>query len=490
MQPIGTPDADEVVRRALREASFWRRTAAVHALATAPLPIGPLREALRDDDPTLRRRAVRLLPAWVARLPEAESLLRQALRDPAWPVRRAAVQGLAGNPTASGDLATALADPDPGVREAAVEALAGASVPGAVEALGNCLADPDEDVRFAAAQTLKQYGCHAIGALEALRAALRDEAERVRVAAAGALEGLWAEAAEPDLLALLADGRREVRLAAVRALGEVGSAAAGAALLPLLGQEAEVAEALGRIGRRTAGLEAELLAVLEEGPSRKRQGAALALARLGSAAGRARLAEMLRHRRPRLRCQAVLALGAFDAVADAVLPDMLRALADSHSRVRQAAARALAGWGVQAAPALALLLRRRYDRAPRARRAATETLARLLPKWPAEWQPWLRLLAAPGATASRNLRRALAEPGLPEDVRREFLAACSRRTRWHAGHRHLTAMAEELPPESVWQAARRAARAGGPGEHAWLVAFLWSLLVQQFPGHPRQPEGR
>jgi HEAT repeat protein len=462
----------------------------MRALATIPPAVEALREALGEDNPAVRRRAVRLLAPWAARLPEAQSLLRQALRDPAWPVRRAAVQGLAGDPTASGDLAAALADPDPGVRDAAAEALAGANAPGAVEALANCLADHDEDVRLAAAQTLKRYGCHACGALEALQAALRDEAERVRVAAAGALEALRATASEPDLLALLADGRREVRLAAMRALGEVGGASTGAALLPLLGQEAEVGEALGKIGRRTAGLESELLAILEEGPSRKRQGAARALARLGSAAGRTRLAEMLRHRRPRVRCQAVLALGAFDAAADDVLPDLLRALADSHSRVRQAAARALAGWGVRAAPALPLLLRRRYDRAPRVRRAATETLVRLMPEWPAQWQPWLRLLAGPGVTASRNLRGALAEPGLPEGVRREFLAACSRRARWHAGHRHLEGMTEEVPPESAWQAAWRVARAGGPGEYAWLAACLWSLLVQQFPGRPRQPEGR
>jgi HEAT repeat protein len=475
-------DNDDVVRQALSEPGFWHSREALRTLSTMVPTIAPLRQALAAGDATVRRRAVRLLSAWAARVPEAQSLLPQALRDPAWSVRRAAVQGLAGDPVASGDLIAALADPDAAVREAAAEALAGANVPGAAEALGNSLADPDEGVRLAAAQTLKGFGCRAAGALEALRIALRDEVEAVRVAAAGALESMRAAAAEPDLLALMADERREVRLAAVRALGEVGSAAAGAALLPLLGDEVEAAEALGKIGRRWPGLEAELVAVLEGGPSRKRQGAARALAGLGSDAGRARLAEMLRHRRPRLRRQAALALGAFDAQADDVLPDLLRALADSHSRVRQAAAGALAGWGVRAAPALSLLLRRRYDRAPRVRRAAAETLTRLLPDLPANWQPWLRLLAGPGPTARRNLRRALAEPGLPEEVRREFLAACARRTRWHAGHQGKTPMTEEQLPESAWDAARRAARAGGPGEYTWLAAFLWSLLAERIEG--------
>jgi hypothetical protein len=141
--------------------------------------------------------------------------------------------------------------------------------------------------------------------------------------------------------------------------------------------------------------------------------------------------------------------------------------------VRQAAAAALGVWGMQAVPALALLLRRRYDRAARVRTAAAQTLARLLPEMPAGWQRWLRLLAAPGVTARGNLRRTLAEPDLPEDVRREFVAACVRRLRWHAGYGRPSPQA---PPASAWEAARYAGRAGGTGEYAWLAACLWSLL--------------
>jgi hypothetical protein len=254
-------------------------------------------------------------------------------------------------------------------------------------------------------------------------------------------------------------------------------------LLALLADEPAAAGVLGRLGRRVPQVEAGLLAALAEGPGRRRLAASGALAALGSAAGRAALAALLRHRRPRLRRQAAVCLGAFGGQAAAVLPDLLRTLADSHARVRRAAVETLAAWGAQATPALPLLVRRRADRAPRVRAAAEEALARLRPHLPGPARGWLRVLAAPGKSPGRNLRRLLARPDLPEGVRREFVAACLRRERWHAGH-GAAAEASGPPPASAWEAARRAAgaaaRAGGSraSEYAWLGACLWSLLAR------------
>jgi HEAT repeat protein len=503
--------SQNLLEEALFSPSFWHSRAAARVLEQLcqPEDVIPdqLAQALRHADERIRRRAVRLL----AVLPLSAvvlSLFRQALKDDAWTVRRAALQGLAlcgaGASTALADLLAALNDEASGVREAAIEAMAvfvsSAGIKGVeVEtALLERLTDSDEAVREAAARALGSLG-YPVRAVPSLVAALSDESAAVRALAVESLTslGVATQKVEPALLERLDDPAPSVRRQVVSALGQLGTEQAVPALMRLLegGWRDEAAWALGQLGRRLPHLEGLLLAAFRSGNSSLRAGAIQALACLDSTAALAECRRLCRGTDLRERRRAVRALGWFGARAAEIVPELEAALCDAQGKVRKAAVESLAALGGRAAPAVAGLLRRLDDCDARVRSACAAAVVRILPEVPALEQSWLTVLADPRHGAGYNLRQALARLDLPESVLTAFTATCIRRTAWHAAH-----SGEPSPLTgkacSPWQAARAAARQAGRkasrncpadeqssaaraarrAEHAWQLACLWSLL--------------
>jgi HEAT repeat protein len=507
---------DDLLHQALYESSFWRSHAASRILPQQPPApeqlLAALSEALSDKEERVRRRAARLigniLPAATG-LPE----LRRALRDPAWTVRRAAVQALqsSGNEALSG-LFAAVLDEVSGVREAATEVLGSQATTSpeaqaaVVPALVARLSDTDEGVREAAALALSRLPIDPGWAVPAFCAALGDESATVRLLAARGLSQMrsLASDAESALLGAINDPVPAVRREVVQALGWVGAEGSVAALLPLLAERGGVrevtAQALAQLGRRLPSVVPRLLESLRKGTAPMRIGALRALACLDSDDALDECRRLARQRDPRLRRKGVRALGWFEA-REEVLPDLESALRDSHGKVRKAAAEALGSLRGRAAPALAGLLKRLHDREPRVRTACAAAVAQILPELPAAQQSCLKQLADPAHGPGYNLRAALAHPDLPAAVRTAFVAVCLRRVSWHASHigqaGSLPAPADSLP---AWPAAQAAARqaahktsAGSEAraaEFAWLLACLWALLLPSPGSPPDRAEGR
>jgi HEAT repeat protein len=125
----------------------------------------------------------------------------------------------------------ALYDPDWRMRKAAVEALRGADPQVKVPALLQALHDEDAQVRFAAVQALE--GAHSDEVIWRLSEALQDVDHLVADAAAAALASVGARAV-PDLINGLKHSSANVRGRAVEALGQIGESAAVMALKALL----------------------------------------------------------------------------------------------------------------------------------------------------------------------------------------------------------------------------------------------------------------
>lgn len=223
-------------------------------------------EALNTPDQNVRWAAVRALGE-IGRV-EAAAPLRGAMNDENPFVRRAAVQALGmlganGGEDVSAALVDALADGDPYVRREAIEALERIGPVGGwdpfvyalqdefrdvrmagLRALGTCgepwtidllvgaLGDVDPHVRKTATKTLVALGGSTV---EALIVALGHEEWIVRQYAAWALSEIRPVQALDALIAALTDREAVVREVAARALGAIGDPRADAAL-------AEVAE--------------------------------------------------------------------------------------------------------------------------------------------------------------------------------------------------------------------------------------------------------
>jgi HEAT repeat protein len=493
----------ELLEQALYEPSFWRSRAAARALVQLrPPPVATpdrLAEALHHADERVRRRAVRLLAAVPLSAAEAVAHFRQALKDDAWAVRRAAVHC-----AALADLLGALNDEVSGVREGAVEAVALLASSGGVSgaevetALLDRLTDTDEPVREAAARALGRLCLDPVRTVPGLIAALSDESAAVRALAARALASMKpaTHTVEPALLERLADPAPSVRQEVVTALGQLGTEQAVPSLVRLLEGylRDETARALGEVGRRLPHLEEPLLAAFRSGSSALRTGTLQALACLDSAAALGECRRLCRGADLHERRRAVRALGWFGARFAEVLPELEVALCDSQGKVRKAAAESLGALGGRAAPALAGLLRRLHDCDGRVRSACAAAVSRILPELPESERSWLAVLADPAHGPGYNLRQALERLDLPESVRAAFCATCGRRAAWHAAHTRET-VPPAGKPSSAWQAARAAARQAGrkaarkcpaaeraasrvarTAEHAWQLACLWSLL--------------
>lgn len=184
----------------------------------------PLYEALGDDDPAVRREAIRLIGRSTA-TPGLLLTLERALTDPGELGRRsAAMEALAlmGKPAVL--LLSRLAgDPRVGVRRLAVDALGLSRLPEALEVLERCTRDPQAAVRSAALEAVAQTGAARAPAI-LLRAA-EDRAEQPAVVLA-ALLGLLQLNKGPSIHTLKRlVGEALTAPPALRLLGRVGEAA-------------------------------------------------------------------------------------------------------------------------------------------------------------------------------------------------------------------------------------------------------------------------
>jgi HEAT repeat protein len=500
MQP-GSP-----LEKALHDASFWRRAAALRVWQPDAGDLDRLRLALRHEDWRIRGRALRLLA--VLSPPD----LRAAHADPAWQVRRAAA-ALVRDSDAHADLLSLLADPIAPVREAAAEALGHLLTSDALTAdvrssitavLLAALVDRDGAVREQAACGLSRAPLDR-KCLPALRRALEDESPLVRSTVASMIAAFGPDSeSETALLGLLATTSRSVRLAAVAALGRSGGRPAVEHLLALLDSEGEcrvaAVQALAQLGRRTPGIEEDLLRLLDAGPVRRRLGIAQALGLLGSHAALAKVCTWLGADRWPVRRRGVRALAGFASLAQGLTADLEARLQDSHARVRRAAVETTGALGRDALPLLPAILKRLHEQDRGVRVASLRALRQMLLHTPGHVRSWLALLCE-AQRGPRHQVRALLRLDVSASVCAEFQATCVRRGRWFA---RLTGQPEspDVEAKSAWHAARdaarqagargsgkitnpeearRAARAARQAEHSWQLALLGKLLLGAAP---------
>jgi HEAT repeat protein len=494
------------LEQALHDPSFWRRAAALRAWRQEPADLDRLRLALRHEDWRIRRRAVRLL----ARLSPPD--LRAALPDSAWQVRRAAA-ALVRDPEAHAELLPLLADPIAPVREAAAESLGhllasdalAAGVKSAVAAgLLAALEDRDDAVREQAAGALSSTFLDR-ECLPALRRALEDESSLVRSTVASMIAAFGPDSeSETALLGLLATSSRSVLLAAVAALGRAGGRPAVEHLLALLDGDGEcrvaAVNALAQLGQRVAGVEEDLLRLLDAGPVRRRLGIAQALGLLGSHAALTKVRAWLGADRWPVRRRGVRALAGFASLAPELTADLESRLHDSHARVRRAAVETAGALGRDALPLLPAILKRLHEQDRGVRVASLRALRQLLPHASEHVRSWLALLCEARRGPGHQVR-ALLRLDVSASVRAEFQATCVRRGQWFA---RLAGQPEspDVEAKSAWQAARaaarqagardtrkitdsretqRAARAARRAEHSWQLALLGKLLLGAAP---------
>lgn len=212
-----------------------------------------LLHALHDNNKEVRKQALTALGERKVHraVPPVIDTLR---RDPAFAVRCHAAVALADirNPAAVGPLLEALNDEDVTVRIAVAWALGELRDARAIPHLIELLEDDEVSLRRTGIWSLRAIGKPE--AAPALIAALEDPDEYTREAAAEALGTLRSEAAVPALLDAVGDARSNVQQMAIWALGEIGSEPAVAGLIALLRTDertrlTETASALTRAGK-------------------------------------------------------------------------------------------------------------------------------------------------------------------------------------------------------------------------------------------------
>jgi HEAT repeat protein/beta-lactamase regulating signal transducer with metallopeptidase domain len=209
----------EALREALKDQDPQIRERAMMALIHAgdKLSLDMFKTALRDPNPQIRSRAV-----WALALNGDDSVVEPliaALRDDNAEVRSRAAWGLGlkGDRRAIGPLAAALKDTDGEVRSRAAWALGLKGDSSSVEALSGALKDSSAEVRSQAAWALGLKGNNS--AVEPLISALKDQSPEVRAQAAWAL-GMRGDVRAIDALnAAMKDESKRVREQATWALG-------------------------------------------------------------------------------------------------------------------------------------------------------------------------------------------------------------------------------------------------------------------------------
>jgi hypothetical protein len=297
----------------------------------------------------------------------------------------------------------------------------------------------------------------------------------------------------PPLLPQLAEALRDAhpRLARRAALihGVLGPAALGnlrALLQALTGPRWTVREvaveavALVAIENESV-LDALLERALFDRTSAVRAAAVTALyERAADVLGRIQAA--LGHVHPRVRCRALRAFARLAPSAARIEP-LLRALDDSHFRVRRDAAGLLGTQGRAALPAVPRLSRCCFDGEPRVARAARRSLERIASEAPAALGGWLTRLTS-SSDPRQGLLDALGASDLPESLLRPFIAVCRRRRVWFTRNKGSTAQAVEETPAAEAAATLAAAGKRADRESAWLIGWLAGELVRQGGDEP------
>jgi HEAT repeat protein len=200
------------------------------------------------------------------------------------------------------------------------------------------LKSSDESQRLKAIDQLDAQGEKAAEAVAPLTESLKDESVKVRAHSARALGdiGAPAKSAAPELIALLKDPNDTVRRQALHALRAIRLGPA--VMMPLFIKLMEDSD---------PGVQMRILnSIAEAGPvavpgmiealknDKTAYWACIVLREIGPEAKDAApaLAEKLNDPRPEIRREAVLALGALDGAAIAVLPRIAEALNDEHAR--------------------------------------------------------------------------------------------------------------------------------------------------------------
>jgi len=202
-------------------------------------------EALKHVSPHVQIAALDILARSAGR--ESIPALREALKDEDFTVRRAATDALGklGQPAIPA-LREALKHEDWGVRHVAAEALGKLGDQESIPALREALKDEESLIRYVAAEALGKLGDQE--SIPALREALKDEDWGVRYAAADALGKLGGRQSIPALREALKDEEWVVCRAAAEALGKLGEPAIPALREALKDEEPGVRYAATRTG--------------------------------------------------------------------------------------------------------------------------------------------------------------------------------------------------------------------------------------------------
>jgi len=307
---IGTPAVEPLIA-ALQDKNWCVRSCATVALGNIgnPRAVEPVLATMRDEG-YQEGRFWEVEKVLVRIGAPAVKPLIAALRDENKYVRSCARWALVeiGAPAVKPLIAT-LRDPHVGARKQAAQALGEIGDPCVVTPLIAALRDPNMDVRWEATLALGKIGAPAV---EPLIAVLQDDEVSVRYAAAMALGDIGDPRAVEPLITALRDEEGNVRWQTELSLGKIGVPAIRPLIAALRGEDWRVVQmvagALGRIGDIAVE---PLIVVLRSRSedSQVRQGAAIALGKIGDPRAVKSLLATLQDKGDNVRYEAVRALG-------------------------------------------------------------------------------------------------------------------------------------------------------------------------------------
>ena len=193
-----------------------------------------VREALDDEDPSIRANVIEVVAATeqIRLMPKVQRLLR----DEFVPVRFAAALAVGDlqYSLAKSDVAQLLTDENENVRIAAAYAMSRLGNPGGFQLFRNAISSSDQTLRANAALLLGKSGDR--NALKFLWWTLgrKDSDDKVRFQAAEAIAMLGDERVVPNLWTMLISAYADVRVIGIRAMGALGTPQARDALLTML----------------------------------------------------------------------------------------------------------------------------------------------------------------------------------------------------------------------------------------------------------------